>query len=357
MGRHTLLRALLAAAMAFGTALATGATPAMAEAGVTATAATDLATVKRNWTRRIALENPVPEVSAEAWNAVLSNRGDAAIDEFLVKGGGWDKALERAKQRTELNSWYVNDIFRYAIPGSHVYRAADNALRGTDNDRDLFVRAGYDEARERDRIDDNQRDERLARLAKEDRDFVTYLVNHDPGVQVKAAAQRAIAGNDTSIGLFFKYYWAIGARLDDERFRRETHEQNQDFLRKIEGLQQAALNAEAAEREASGELARKHRQDAIVNWEAADEEARKNSVDWLAEQAKADAQAAAWRRIAEFARTAPSEQDWNEVLRRAGESNTSWADEAAEALRWADSWKAMAEDMRRKADAAKERNL
>jgi hypothetical protein len=357
MGRHTLLRTLLAAAMAFGTVLATGATPAMAEAGVTAAAATDLATIKRNMTRRVALENPVPEVSAEAWNAVLSNRGDAAINEFLVKGGGWDKALARAKQRIDMNTWLVNDIAKYAIPGSHVYRAADNAVRGGDNEKDEFIRVGYDEAKELDRLNDNKRDERLARLAKEDRDYVTYLANHDPGIQVRVSAQRAIEGDDTSIGLFFKYYWAIGARLDDERFRRETHERNQDFLRKVEALQQAALNAEAAEREVSGELARKHRQDAISNWEAADEEARKNSVDWLAEQTKADAQADAWHRIAEYARTASSEQDWDKVLSRAGEGNTSWQDEAAEALRWADTWKTMAEDMRRKADAAKERSV
>jgi hypothetical protein len=355
MGRHTLLRALLVAAMAFGTVVATGAAPAPAEAGVTATTATDLATTKRNFARRIALENPVPEVSAEAWNAVLSNRGDAAIDEFFVKGGGWDKARARAQQRIEMNAWYVNDIFKYAIPGSHVHRMADNAIRGGDNAIDEFVRVGYDEAKERDRIDGNKRDERLARLAKEDRDYVTYLANNDPGIQVKAAAQRAITGDDTTIGLFFKYYWAIGARLDDERFRRETHERNQDFLREIEALQQAALRAEAAEREASGELARKHRQDAITNWETAEEKARNNSVDWLAEQAKSDAHAAAWRRVADFARTAPSEQDWNDVLRRAGEGNTSWAEEAAEAVRWADTWKAMAEDMRKKADAAKER--
>ncbi|MEU0879279.1 hypothetical protein ABZ345_11825 [Lentzea sp. NPDC005914] len=352
MGRHTLLRAFLAVALAFSTVIATGATSAVTEAS--AAAATDLATTKRDFARRVAFENPVPEVSAEAWNALLSNRGDAAINDFFSTG--WAEALKRAAKRIELNNWYVNDIFKYAIPGSHVYRATENALLGTDNDRDLFVRLGYDEAKERDRADDNKRDERLARLSKEDRDFVTQLANNDPGIQVKAAAQRAITGSDTSISLFFKYHWAIGAKLDDERFRRETHERNQDFLRTIEALQRSALAAEAAEREASGEFARKHRQDAITNWEAADEAARKNSVDWLAEQAKADAQAAAWHRIAELARTAPSEQDWDEVLRRAGEGNTSWADEAAEAVRWADTWKAMAEDMRKKADAAKERD-
>lgn len=354
MGRHTLLRALLAAAMAFGTVLATGATPATAEVSVAA--ATDLATLKRDLVRRVALGDPVPEVSAEAWNAVLSNRGDEAINEFLVKGGTWDKAKERAKQRIDLNTWLTNDIARFAIPGSHVFRAADNAVRGTDNQRDEFIRVGHDEAKERDRVDNNKRDERLARIAKEDRDYVIYLADNDPGIQVKVSARRALEGDDTSIGLFFKYYWAIGARLDDERFRRETHERNQDFLRNVESLQRAALAAEAAEREASGELARKHRQDAIDNWEAADEAARKSSVDWLAEQANADAQADAWRRVAEHARTALSDQDWDEVIRRAGEGNTSWQDEAEEALRWATSWKTMAEDMRKKADAAKERD-
>ncbi|MET9226494.1 hypothetical protein [Lentzea sp. NPDC003310] len=355
MGRHSLLRAILAAALAFGAVLASGATPAMAEASITA-AATDLATIKRDMVRRLALENPVPEVSADAWSALLSNRGDEAINEFLVKDGGWAKALKRAQQRIDMNNWYVNDIYRFAIPGSNVHHEAKIAVEGGDNEKDHFVRVAYEKAKELDRINDNKRDERLARLSNEDRDYVTYLAEHDPGLQVKVSARRALeGGDDASIGLFFKYYWAIGAKLDDERFRTRTQELNQAFLLDVEALRQAALAAEAAEREASGELARKHRQDAIANWEAADRAAEGNSVDWLAEKARSDENAAAWLRVAEYARTAQSEQDWNEVIRRAGEGNASWQEEAAEALRWADTWKAMAAEMRKKADEAKER--
>jgi hypothetical protein len=173
---------------------------------------------------------------------------------------------------------------------------------------------------------------------------------------VRALAQSAVNGDDRSIGLFFQYYWKIGADLDKERFIRSTLEQNVIWQDRIKALTAAALAAEQAEREASGELARKYRQDAKNNWEQIDREADQSSVDWLAEKGKADAQADMWAGIAEHARNAQSEQDWEEILRRATESNTSWEDEA----RWAQAevakWQKIAEDARRAAKAAAERD-
>lgn len=356
MGRNTMLRAVLAAAIAFGAVLANAVTPAMATTVVSTANQVDMATVLLDRVRKMALSDSLAEVRADAWQAVFRhNDGDAnAIRDFVVSGYG--KAKTRAQQRIERNLRYVQDVNRYSIPGSAVRVTSTYALAGTASAQDEYVRNGHARAQELDRANNHKYEERLARLAQEDRDYVAQLAADDPGVQVKAAAQRALAGDDTTIGLFFKHYWGIGADLDNEGFRRRTIEQNEVWHQKIESLRQAALAAEAAERESSGELARKARLDAIAKWDEADRESARSSVDWSAEKSRADAQAAAWARIAEHARTAQSEQDWAEVLRRAGESGGSWADEAEWARQQATTWQAMAAEMRKNADAARDRD-
>ncbi|WP_258951533.1 hypothetical protein [Lentzea californiensis] len=303
----------------------------------------------------MAITDPLPEVQSAATLALLSNRGDEAIQEFLT--AGYPAAKERAAKRIDLDLKYIRHINRFAIPGSNVQVTSANALRGTPAMQSRYVQSGYDEAQELDRVNDNRRDERLARLHGEDRDYVTYLAANDPGVQVRDAANRALsAGTDEAIGLFFKYYWGIGADLDNEGFRQRTLEQNEFWLRKIRVLVDAAQAAEKAERESSGELARKARLDAIAHWDLADAEAKKSSVDWNAEKDKADEQADFWASVAAHARAAMSEQDWAAVLARADASNTSWEDEAAWAQSQAATWLALAADAKRNADAGRDRD-
>ncbi|MGW6932419.1 hypothetical protein ACWGE0_20365 [Lentzea sp. NPDC054927] len=322
---------------------------------ITAAVQVNLAPWQRDTVRRMATTDPLPEVQAAATLALLSNRGDEAILEFLP--GGYLAAKNRATKRIELDLRYIQEINKFAIPGSNVQVTSAKALVSTPNAQSLYVQSGYSEAQELDRLNDNKRDERLARLSKEDRDYVTYLAANDPGVQVRDAAKRALtAGDDASIGLFFKYYWGIGADLDNEGFRQRTLEQNELWLRKIRALVDAALAAEKAERESSGEFARKARQDAIANWELADAEAGKSSVDWNAEKNKADTQAAFWASVAAHARAAQSEQDWAAVLARADASNASWEDEAAWARSQAATWLALAADAKKNADAARDRD-
>lgn len=341
--------------MAFG-AVTTTITPAVAETTITIAAAqADLSTARRDTVRRVAMSPYVSaELRAEALHALLSQRGDEAIDEFFATGS--TKAKERADLREQYNRTYIGEINRYALRGSAVEFTSSTMLTASPNTQDEYVRSGYDRAREADEATNNQHQEHLARLAREDREYVAYLADNDPGVQVRAAAKRAIAGNDVEIGLFFKYYWGFGADLDNETFRRRTLEQNEIWHRQIYALAQAALAAEKAERESSGELARKARLDAIAHWDQIDREAAQSSVDWSAEKVKADAQAQAWARIAEHARSAQGEQDWAAVLDRAGTSNTSWADEAAWALGQAKFWQDLATNAKKSADAARDRD-
>lgn len=355
MGRHALLCSFSVATMAF-TALTTAVQPACAEISITAstTADTALSTARRDYVRRVATSPYVAaELREEALHALLSHRGDVAIDEFIATGS--TGARERAALREEYNRIYIQEINRYALRGSAVEVTSARALVASANAQDEYVHSGYAEAVAADERTDNQHQEHLARLAREDREYVAFLAENDPGEQVRAAARRALERGDTEIALFFKYYWGLGADLDNESFRRRTLQQNEIWHRRIRVLTEAALAAERAEREASGELARKARLDAIAHWEAIEDEADQSSVDWNAAKGSADAQAAAWARIAEYARSAQSEQDWAAVLDRATRSNTSWADEAEWARQQAKFWQDLASEARTSADAARDR--
>ncbi|GAB2818021.1 hypothetical protein GCM10027200_16790 [Lentzea nigeriaca] len=355
MGRHTLMPALVAAVLAAAFVGAAQPAPAFADSSFMIMAAVDLTADMRDTVWKLSY-NPAmpPELQAAAYVAFVSN-DDAKIRAFVRTG--YSEAMGRAKAREDSNTWFIGEIHRTSIPGSEVHGSSGEAAVASKAAQEVYVQSGYERAQELDRLNDNKRQERLTRLAKEDRDYVARLAVDDPGLQVRALAQSAINGDDRSVALFFKYYWKIGADLDKERFIRSTLQQNVIWQDRIRLLTESALAAEKAERESSGELARKHRQDAKNTWERIDREAGQSSVDWLAEQGKADAQASAWARIAEHARNAQSEQDWAEILRRANESNTSWADEARWAQGEAAKWQVIAEQARKAAADAVERDL
>ncbi|WP_258948760.1 hypothetical protein [Lentzea californiensis] len=356
MRRRTLMPALLAAVLAAGVTGTVLTAPAVAQSDVVNTTTSALAASMRELVFQMSYNAALPfEVRDAAYVAVVAN-DEAKIREFTRVGYG--KALNRAKAREALNLQVVREINRTAIPGSDVHGTSGEALRGSDNARESYVQSGYDESRERDRVNDNKRQERLARLAGEDRDYVIFLATDDPGLQVRAAAQRALhGGDDRSIGLFFSYEWKIGAELDTERFIRTATEQSQLFHDRIRALTESAQAAEKAERESSGELARKHRLEAKETWAQVDREAGQSSVDWLAEKVKADAQAAAWARVAEYARGAQSEQDWAEIIARATASGSSWRDTADSFRAQAAKWQEIAEQARKAAKDAADRDL
>jgi hypothetical protein len=355
MGRRTLVRAVMIAALVTGSLAATSSAAAIAATAVGVTDPAAMAAADRERVKRVALHDPRPDVQASAWHALLSSEGDAAIAEFLATGLA--AAKERAALRAQRNTEFIQRTNKFSLPGSAVRITSARALLGSDNEQDEYVRVGLAKAQQADKDNDNQYQEKLVKMAKEDRDYVANLAANDPGVQVRAAANRALSqGDDEAIDLFFKYYWASGARLDDEAFRRYTADQDAIWHSDVQRLVDEAEAAEAAERAASGELAAKYRADAIAAWRQVETQAGQSSVDWAAEQAKAAQQADAWAAVADHARTASSEQDWSDVLARGDAGSTSWADEAAWAVAQAGSWKAIADQARASADAAAARN-
>lgn len=354
MGRHTLLRAVLGAALTVGTVVTTAVPAAFADTTTVAEDQVELTSFRHDFVMRLALRDAMPEVRAEAWNALRSNAGEAALVDFLAVG--YPNAKTRAAQRIDRNYKYIKRVNDFSLTGSAVRATSGRALLDTPAAQAEYVQSGHAKAQELDRVNNNRYEEKLARLAQEDHDYVAQLAANDPGTQVRAAANRALAtGGETGIGLFFKYYWGIGADLDNEAFRRNTADQNDVWHSKIRSLTEAALAAEKAERESSGELARKARADAIAAWREIESQSGQSSVDWLAEKAKADSQAASWASVAAHARAAQTEQDWAAVLARANQGNTSWADEAEWALQQANSWRSIAAQARLSVLAALDR--
>lgn len=356
MGRHTLMPALLAAVLAAGAVGTVTTAPAFADSVMVSTTTTALAASMRQAVFQMSYNLDLPsEVRDAAYVAVAAN-DEAKVREFMLVG--YRKATDRARKREKLNTDIIREINRTAIPGSEVQGSSRDALGSSFTAQEIYVQSGYDRAVELDRVHNDKRQENLARLAGEDRDYVAFLAANDPGEHVRAAAQRALAGgDDRSIGLFFTYEWKIGAQVDTERFIRTTTEQNQLWHDQIARLTASALAAEAAEREASGELARKHRLEARQAWEQVDREAGESSVDWLAEKVKADAQAAMWAQVAEYARAAQSEQDWQKILQEANSGIRSWQSVAADARDSAARWLAVAEQARQAAKDAADRDL
>ncbi|WP_089949329.1 hypothetical protein [Lentzea xinjiangensis] len=349
------MRAVLGAALTVGAAIS--ATTPAALAGTTTTAAdqVDLASFRRDFVMRLALRDAMPEVRAEAWNALRGNADEAALADFLAVG--YPNAKARAAQRIDRNYRYVKRVNDFSLPGSAVRATSAVALAGTPAAQTEYVQTGHAKAQELDRLNNNRYEEKLARMAQEDHAYVAELAEDDPGTQVRAAANRALSsGDETAIGLFFKYYWGIAADLDDEVFRRVTSDQNDVWHSRIRLLTETALAAEKAERESSGELARKSRADAIAAWRQIEGQAGQSSVDWDAERVTADRQAANWASVAEHARAAQTEQDWAAVLARAGQGSTSWAEEAEWALQQANTWRAIAAQARVNALAALDRD-
>ncbi|MFD8494922.1 hypothetical protein [Amycolatopsis sp. NPDC059657] len=355
MRRHTLMRAVMVTAIIIGTTGAIASTAAIADTVIAAVDPAQQAAADRARVKRIAKRDPRPEVQTSAWTALLSSRGDEAIAEFLATG--LDKARARAIDNARRNTDIIQRTITTSLPGSNVRVTAERALRGTDAERDEYVRTGFAKAQEADRLNDNKYQEHVAKQAQADRDYVTRLSVDDPGPQVRAAASRALrTGDDADIADFFTYYWPSAAKLDDEAFRMFTADRDVIWHNTVRRLQEAALAAERAERESSGALADKARADAIAAWRSISDQADVSSVNWGAERDKALAQAASWATVADYARTATTDQDWASVLARAGANQKSWADEAEWAIAQAAKWTGIADQARASADAATIRN-
>ncbi|MBU2668859.1 hypothetical protein KOI35_35650 [Actinoplanes bogorensis] len=264
--------------------------------------------------------------------AVALNSSDPnAITKFLATG--LTAAINRAASFERSNVAEISYWLRISPSTSYVRFGCERALTATHDEKDEFVRTGLAILQDLDASGQQQHEEEVAQQAQADRDFVASLADSDPGPQVRAAAVAAITGGeDADIADFFRYYWAAGARLDDEAYKRVISDLDLKGNAALERLRQAALAAAAAEAGASGEAAEKLHAETVAAWRAVSTSAGGTSVDWAAERDRAAAQADKWRAVAEHAEGATTEQDWAGVLTRARDSVTDWED----AVRWAE---------------------
>jgi hypothetical protein len=362
MGRNALMRAFVTAATAATAFVSvvsiTAPAFAHADTAVVASDSTEQSKVYRDRVLRIGAIDSRPEVRSAAWAALTSSRGAIAVKEFLTTGVY--AARQRAADNARRNKDYITRVNRNAVPGSAVANSSARMLKSftTDEERARYVQTGLAEAQELDRVNNDRDQERFAEQAKADRDYVAQLAATDPGPQVRDAAARALAaGTDYDIGLFFKYHWASAAALDQEAFRRFVADQDAIWLVRITVLIEAAEAAEKAERESSGELARKARLEAIGHWRAIQTDSNASSVNWEGERDNADSQAASWAAIVAHARAASTGQDWASVIARGDEAGRAWADHARDAVAQAAAWKSIAERARESAEAAENRDL
>jgi hypothetical protein len=282
------------------------------------------------------------EVRTAAAVALTSSSADA-VPKFLSTGLA--QAMNRAVAFERADVSEINYWLRISPADSAVHLGCERALVATHDEKHDFVETGLELAQELDASGQQQHDGQVAEQAQADRDFVAGLAANDPGPQVRAAAATAIArGADADIADFFDYYWAAGARLDDEAYKLALSDLDLKANAALARLRAAALAAEAAEAAASGEAAEKLHAETVAAWHAVATAAGGTSVDWAAERDRAAAQAVTWATVADHARGATTEQDWAGVVTRAGDSEAAWQDAVRWAQEQADEWARLADE-------------
>ncbi|WP_324792966.1 hypothetical protein SJX93_04215 [Streptomyces cyaneofuscatus] len=296
----------------------------------------------RNEVLRIAKSGLPAELRTSAWNALRSTSGDAAIAAWLAPGGGYDLAKQRLRDTRTRNRLFCERVVSTHPVGfsPQVHAAARNAVKGTDNDRSVFVRTGYDQALQRDRDVRAADTAHQQEVAAKERDFVRALAATDPGAEVRVAAQWALrpGAADADVSEFFGYGWANGATLDLDGYRLRVSDGETRRHHALSLLLQKAVAAEEALKNASDVV--KAKAEAQTAWGAVAAHAEEARRTWLAEQQATAAQAENWRGIAEAAK---SEADgiWKNIAGPAGVNQQFWAVEGSVAAAAATYWQGM----------------
>ncbi|WP_051715813.1 hypothetical protein [Streptomyces bikiniensis] len=293
----------------------------------------------REQVRRIALSGLPAELRTSAWNALRSTRGDAAIAEWLAPGGGYDLAKQRLRDtRTRNRQFCERVVATHPASFAPATRAgAEKALKGTDADRAAFVKSGYAQAQAKDRSAREAAATEQQAVRAKDREFVAGLAAHDPGEQVRVAAQWALrpGAGDEDVREFYGFGWVSGGALDLEGHRLRTAESEALRHRTLTLLLRAAVDAEEALRGALDAAAA--RAEAERAWQAVAAHAQGAETAWLAEQARAGRQAETWRGVQALARGSADEL-WKRMADPAGENERSWSREEQDAVGSAAFW-------------------
>ncbi|WP_338931293.1 hypothetical protein WEB32_11245 [Streptomyces netropsis] len=282
------------------------------------------------------------EIRVSAWNALRSSRGDAAIREWLAPGGGFQSAMQRMRTTQSRNKAFCERVLRtHTVDFSPAVRAAaDRAVKGTDADRVAFVKSGYAEAQQQDRIAREAGAQHRQEVAAKDRDFVRTVSERDPGENVRVAAQWALrpGTTDADIAEFFGYGWVTGATLDLEGYRVRVADAEVLRHSTLSRLIEQAVAAEQALQKSADTA--KARAEAERAWRTVADHADAARNAWLAEQATAMVQADSWKAIATAAKESTGEL-WKNITAPAEANQGSWAKEQSEAAETAGFWKDM----------------
>jgi hypothetical protein len=300
----------------------------------------DLVAWNREFVRLVAGSHPQELVRADAWVALISEDGDAAITEF-VEAGLWD-AVARADEVEAGNADFAQRVLATFTEefSPEVHAAAQHAVTGADSDRAEFVRAGFAAAQERDRLV-RAADGRQARaLVEGDRNFVRSLAANDPGPQVRVAAGWATrsGATDDDLVAFFADGWADAGVLDLESHRRQEMESDARWRAAARRLVTDAGEAEQAALAAAEEVREQARAAAARAWRTAAEQTGAPRSAWADAEQVALRQAENWRAVAAAAAAAASGPNWAAIVGPAGRSESAWAAERAWAADQARMW-------------------
>ncbi len=296
----------------------------------------------RNYVRSIAVSRMPADIRTSAWNALRSSRGDEAIAEWLAPGGGFAYTKQRLKDAKKRNAAFCERVVATHTKefSPEVRAAAERAVKGTDADRAAFVKTGYAEAQQRDRVTREADAQHKLEVAAKDRDFVRAVAESDPGEQVRVAAQWALrpGATDADVVEFFGYGWTTGGTLDLEAYRMRVADA--EVLRHST-LSRLINEATAAEEAVKGTAdAAKARAEAERAWKAVADHAEAAEKAWLAEQAAITAQMENWKNIAKAAKES-SDELWKNIAQPAEANQDTWSKEQAAAQETAKSWKDM----------------
>ncbi|WP_409463271.1 hypothetical protein [Amycolatopsis sp. GA6-003] len=276
-----------------------------------------------------------------AWNAIRSPDGEAALKAFVLTG--FAEARQRSQQNAARNRDFAQRVLvSYSAAYSpRVHEAADRALRGTDADREAFARTGFAAARARDTQDREADEAHRQVIAQAERDFVASLAQHDPGEQVRLAAQHALreGSTDADIREFYATDWAAAAELDIEFFRQRSQEAGARYYALIPGLLADAQEAEKEALAASGAAAEQARAVAARSWATTKEKADAARSVWDAEQRQCAEQARYWQSIVDRY-SGETDPIWVAVAASAKKNHSAWTGEdsfaTGQTLHWTD---------------------
>lgn len=293
---------------------------------------------------RLAKSGLPAELRTSAWNALRSTRGDAAIAEWLAPGGGYDAAKQRLRDARSRNRAFCERVvLTHPVSFSpQVRAAAQRALAGTDADRAAFVGTGYAEAQARDRAAREADTEHQSQVAERDRAFVKVLSESDPGEQVRVAAQWALRAGSTDADVVEFFGYGWATGAALDVEAYRLRVSDAE-VRRHHVLSLLIAQAVVAE-EALRTAAdvALARAEAERAWQAVADHAESAYKAWLAEQEAARAQAENWQSIARLARES-ADDIWKAITASAETRQDDWAKAQTEADETAAFWKDMAD--------------